>query len=181
MIIHPALRDVFGERQPLSVVVTVLAAGTAATAGLVLLDPDVFSAVPWWRAVLAVVLIWDIACGCLANVTRSTNDYYAERATHRRVFLAVHVHLVLVALLLSAPLVPVLAIWAFTIAAATVVNRLTGSPHQLFVAVTALAAALIVVPFLPDLGSLMTSVSLLFVTKVVLAFGVDHTGGELRR
>lgn len=172
---HPALREVFGERQSPAVIITVLVGGTVATAVLVTLSVDAFTAPAWWRTLLAVIVIWDIACGCLANVTRSTNDYYARRPVHRRIFLAVHVHLVLVALLLGAPALPAVAVWAYTILAAAVVNGLVSSPRQLLVAATFFVVPLIAVPLIFDSDPVMEMVSLLFVTKVILAFAVDHS------
>lgn len=175
MQIHPAFREVFGERQTRGVVLAVLAGGTVATLALVAVDPDTLTAVPPWRAALAALVIWDIACGCLANATRSTNDYYAQRPRHRRIFLAVHVHLLAVAALLGTPLLPALIAWAYTIALASLVNRLSRSPHQLLVALSALAGAAILIPFLADLTPLMAAVCLLFAMKVIVAFAIDHT------
>lgn len=180
MRIPPLLHEMFGEHQTVAAVGTVLGVGTAATVALLALDPGAFTAVTWWRGLLAAVLVWDIACGCLANVTAPTNDYYAQRPAHRRVFLAVHVHLVLVAILLGAPLLPAVLVWAATIGAAVLVNRMSGSPHQLLAAVAALAGAVVVTPALMGGDPLLTSVALLFTAKVTVAFAVDHTGAARR-
>ena len=175
MRIHPAFHEVFGERQPLTTIIAVLVGGTLATAALVTWDLTTFTTPAWWRTLWAVIVIWDIACGCLANVTRSTNDYYAQRPLHRRVFLAVHVHLVVVALLLGAPLAPTAALWAFTIVAGFVVNSLATSPQQLLIAVSPFLFPLIASPFAYDSDPVMVGVTLLFSAKIILAFAVDHS------
>lgn len=168
------LHDVFGARQRPLAVALVAVAALGVPAALALAQPQLLTAVAPWRVVIAAVLIADIAAGAVANLTAGTNDHYAARPTARWVFIAVHLHLPAVALLLDLPLVPTVVVWAATIAGAVTVNLLRGHPEQrviagvFFVAITAAAVLLSDVPAL-------TVVGILFAFKVVYAFAVDHT------
>ena len=115
-----ALHDVFGTQQsPITLALVALAMPLAVIAVL-----PALTEVEWWRALLAALLVADLAAGAVANLTRGTSDHYAASAQRRIVFLIVHLHLPLIALLLGLPLVPALIAWALTIAVAAVVVAL---------------------------------------------------------
>jgi hypothetical protein len=168
--IPSALHEVLGERQSR----LALALIAAAAAVPVLAVAPALADVPVWRAVLAALLVADIGAGAIANLTRGTTDFYAARPRLRWVFIAVHVHLPLVALLLDLALTPALIAWAATIVAATVVNLLVRHPEQRVVAGLLLAVILCGLPLLPDQSPTLLVVSALFATKVAYAFAVDH-------
>jgi hypothetical protein len=164
------LHDVFGDRQsPASLALIVLAMPLAVIAVW-----PALSAVELWRAALAAVLVADIAAGAVANVTRGTNDHYAASARRRTVFLAVHVHLPVVALLLDLPLLPALVAWALTIIAATLVVLLGQSTLQRPVAAVGVIAVLSVTALFSETSTVLLLVTGLFAIKVVLSFAVDH-------
>jgi hypothetical protein len=168
------LHDVFGARQRPLAIALIVAAALGVPAALAAAEPQLLTAVAPWRVVIAALLIADIAAGAVANLTAGTNDHYAARPTARWVFIAVHLHLPAVALLLDLPLVPALIVWAATIAGAVIVNLLRAHPEQrviaglVFVAIATAAALLSEVPTL-------TVVGILFAFKVVYAFAIDHT------
>lgn len=125
------------------------------------------------RWLLAWLLVADIAAGCVANFTRSTNDYYAARPGHRRVFLAIHVHLLALGWLLGELGASVVGLWAYVIVGAAIVNALAGRPRQVFVAGVVLALGLVAVLLAP-LSVTMRGAAALFLVKVAYAFAVDH-------
>lgn len=171
------LHDVFGERQSIGTIGAILLFGGGLTAALCWLFPELADRLPVWRSGLALLLIFDIFCGCLANFTESTSNYYAERRINRIVFIAIHVHIVLVALLLGTDLLSSIVVWAYTIVGASIVNVLTGKRSQRFIAGLLLAAGLGGVPLLPDMQPYMLPVCLLFMLKVLFGFAVDHYDG----
>lgn len=84
------LHDVLGKEPNLSAAFLVVGfAVVLATLVLTLASPPVAS----WRIVIAWLLLADIAAGCVANFTKSTNDFYARRPRNRWWFIAAHVHL----------------------------------------------------------------------------------------
>ncbi len=170
LAIPSPLHDVLGERQ--SRLAIALIAGAAAVA--VLTVAPALAEVELWRGILAALLIADIAAGAVANLTSGTNDYYSARPRHRWVFIAVHIHLPLVALLLDLPLVPALLAWGATIVAAVIVNTLHGHLEQRVVAGTLLAAIVCALPLLPEQRPALLIVSALFAAKVAYSFAVDH-------
>ena len=175
LAIPTALHDVLGKHQ--SRVSLVLIAVAAATA-LIAATPAL-AGIPVWRSIVAALLIADIGAGAIANLTAGTNDHYSSRPRSRWIFLAVHVHLPVLALLLDAPLVPALTAWAVVIAAGSGVTLLAGRRMQRVASGTAFAAIVCLLPVLPEQQPTLLAVSLLFAFKVVYAFGVDHRA-ELR-
>lgn len=169
--IPSALHDVFGERQSAaSLTLIALAMPVAVLAAL-----PAFLAVEPWRAALAGLLVADIAAGAIANFTRGTNDHYAASAVRRTVFLAVHVHLLVVALLLDLPIVPALVAWALTITAATAVVLLKATSVQRPVAGLGVVIVLSATAMVPETTMVLLFIAALFAIKVVLAFAIDHS------
>jgi hypothetical protein len=176
LTIPSSLHEVLGERQDPRTLAAIGVVGLGGTALLVAADRAAFTTVPAWQAALAVVLVLDVVCGALANFSPGTSDYYATRPRHRAVFLAIHVHLVAIALLLGTGLGPAIGVWLVTIAAAAVVTTRRTTLTQLQVAAAVVVAAGVAAPVLFAGSTVMTAVSALFVLKVVLAFAVDHYG-----
>lgn len=168
------LHDVFGERQSIGSIVTILLFGGLLTAAFCWRFPEFAAGLPAWRIILAVLLIFDIFSGCIANFTASTSNFYAVRSTNRLIFIAIHFHVVLVALLLDVDLWFSIGVWAYTIAGALVVNALIGKPSQRFIAGLLLSAGLGWIPMLPDMQPYMLMICLLFMLKVLYGFAVDH-------
>ncbi|CAN7383811.1 hypothetical protein LJR010_002135 [Ensifer adhaerens] len=172
--IHPHLHDVFGEEQPLAYLAAILLFGAGVAVVFALSAGSMLADLAWWRAALALVLVLDIAAGCVANFTPSTNDFYAARPCNRWIFIAIHFHIVLVALLLGSGIAAAVVVWAYTIAAAALVNRLAGREAQTFVGGLLTAIGLAGLPLLPGLTPAMMAVSGLFMLKVLFSFAVDH-------
>lgn len=165
------LHDVFGTRQsPASLALIFLAVPLAVLA----VWPTLLT-IELWRAALAAVLVADIAAGAVANLTRGTNDHYSASARRRVVFLAVHVHLPVVALLLELPLLPALVAWAMTIIAGTIVVLPQTSMLQRPVAGVAIVVVLSVTMLFVDTSTVLLFITALFALKVVLSFAVDHS------
>ncbi len=166
------LHDVVGEDPSAGQLAATLAfALPTATVALVLASPPVAS----WRVVLAWLLLADIAAGCVANFTRSTNDFYAARPRQRLVFIAVHLHLPVFGWLVGASesAGPLAAVWGLTIVSAFIVNALAGRDAQVFVGGLLLSIGLVATTAL-TMPTLVRLASALFLTKVAFSFAVDH-------
>ncbi|MEF3305375.1 hypothetical protein [Paenibacillus sp. GYB003] len=174
------LHDVFGEKQSMGAIAAILLFGGMLTAALYGAFPEMTNDLPVWRSALAFVLIFDIGSGCIANFTASTSNFYAARKTNRLVFIAIHVHVVLVALLLHADIWYSLGVWAYTTIAALTVNALIGKQSQLVVAGFLLSVGLGGIPMLPGITPYMLIVCELFMLKVLFGFAVDHYGRAIR-
>lgn len=170
------LQDVFGEKQSVGSIFTILLFGGILTAALYYRFPEMANDLPAWRSALALVLIFDVFAGVIANFTASTSNFYAARKKNRIVFIAIHVHIVLIALLLNTNIGYSLGIWAYTIVGAFVINALIGEHVQVFVAGLFLSVGLGVVPMLPEITPYMLIIGLLFLMKVLFSFAVDHYG-----
>ena len=133
------------------------------------------SSVELWRAVLAALLVADIAAGAVANVTRGTNDQYAASARRRIVFLVVHLHLPAIALLLHLPLLPALVAWALTIVAGSIIALSPLTTQQRPAAAMAVVVILSVSMLITETTTTLLFVTALFAIKVVLSFAVDHS------
>ncbi|MGB3910981.1 MAG: hypothetical protein WBL06_10970 [Pseudolysinimonas sp.] len=171
------LHDVFGARQRQLAIALVVLAAFGVPLALAVTEPHLLAVVAPWRVVFAALLVADVAAGAVANLTAGTNDHYAERPASRWVFIAVHLHLPAVAVLLDLPIVVALVVWAGTIAGAVTVNLLRGHPEQQVVAGTIFVAIATAAVLLTDARAL-TLVGILFAFKVVYAFAVDHEGSQ---
>ncbi|GIN22311.1 hypothetical protein [Siminovitchia fordii] len=174
------LHDVFGEKQSVASILTILLFGGILTVALYYRFPELTSHLPAWRSILALLLIFDVFAGCIANFTPSTSNFYAARKTNRIVFIAIHIHVVLVALLLDTDIGYSLGIWAYTIIGAFIVNALIGKHTQLFVAGLLLSVGLGCMPMLPGITPYMLMIGELFMLKVLFGFAVDHYGKAKR-
>lgn len=172
--IHRHLHDVFGEAQRPAQLIAILSFGIAVPAILAVTMCDLTGSVAPWRSVLALLLVLDIAAGCVANFTRGTSDFYAGRPRNRWVFIAIHIHVVAVAGLLNTDLIPSIAVWGYTIAGAILVNLLAGKPSQTFAGGLLLGIGLTGIGLWPGLSPFMTVVCTLFMLKVLFSFAVDH-------
>ncbi|PWU69908.1 MULTISPECIES: hypothetical protein [Gracilibacillus] len=170
------LHDVFGEKQSVGSILTILFFGGILTAALYYRFPEMTDNLPKWRIALALLLIFDVFAGCLANFTISTSNFYAARKTNRIVFIAIHFHILLIAFLLNTDIGYSLWIWAYTIIGAFIVTTLSGKDSQLFIAGLLLSIALGFIPMLPGITPYMLIISILFLVKVMFSFAVDHYG-----
>ncbi|UHA74663.1 hypothetical protein [Paenibacillus sp. 481] len=170
------LHDVFGEKQSMASILSILLFGGLLTTALYVLFPALTDQLPLWRTALALLLIFDIFSGCIANFTASTSNFYAARKTNRIVFIAIHAHIILVALLLDTHIWYSIGVWAYTIAGALIVNALLGKRSQLHVAGLLLSVGLGGMPLLPNIQPYMLTIFLLFMLKVLFSFAVDHYG-----
>jgi hypothetical protein len=173
--IPAALHEVFGAEQTMGSLIGVLLAGAAGAGAFFLLGSDTLIAAGIPRSAIALLLAFDIAAGCAANFTRGTSDFYARSAAKRRIFIAVHLHLPALALLAGLPLLPSLAAWALSIAAASIVNGRAGKLDQAATAGLLLALSLAAL-FLIPMPEAQRFISSLFYIKLAYAFAVDHYG-----
>lgn len=168
-----SLHEVFGEKQSL-VEITCTALFALIASALIyfqLYHPSVQN--ESWMTVLGFILIADVLAGCIANFSRGTNNFYAQRPKGRILFIAIHIHILAIAWLLSAPFEYAVVIWLYTILSALIVNYLKGKPLQLFIAANLMCSGLLLLLLLPiDTWFLVTSI--FFMIKVMFSFAVDH-------
>ena len=174
--IPPFLHDVLGESQTVGEVISIVVFGVGLATLLFFGFPEMTQGLPLWRSAIAYLLVIDIFAGCVANFTYSTSNHYAARNKERLVFIAVHVHILIVAWLLGTDFLPAVIIWGYTIAGALVVNALKGSRFQLFVAGVLLATGIFVAVLVIEIPKYFLAISLLFMMKVMFSFAVDHYG-----
>lgn len=168
------LHDVFGESQTIGELAATLFFGVGFATFLFFAFPEMTQGVPFWRSFIAYLLVLDIFAGCIANFTRSTNNYYAVRDKQRLVFIAVHVHILIVAWLLGIGLWNAVIVWGYTVAGAFAVNALKESGFQKFVAGVLLALGISIIVLGTVTPGYFLVISLLFMVKVIFAFAVDH-------
>ena len=174
--IPPFLHDVLGESQTVGEVLAIVAFGVGLTTLLFIGFPEMTQGLPLWRSAIAYLLVVDIFAGCVANFTYSTSNHYAAHNKKRLIFIAVHIHILIVAWLLGVDFLPAFVIWGYTIAAALVVNALKENRRQLFVAGVLLATGISVTVLWIETPKYFLVISLLFMMKVMFSFAVDHYG-----
>lgn len=173
-----SLHEVFGESQSPWELLLILGSGLLCGLTLLLSAPGWAAETAVWRRVLAFVLMFDLGAGCVANFTRSTNDYYARRPAARWLFLALHIHLPLFAWAVGQSVPQALGVWAFTLLSAGLVNLLSGHALQRVLAGTLLALGNLLLITVVQPQPLVLAASLLFMLKLILSFAVDHAAGR---
>lgn len=128
-----------------------------------------------WKTAVAYILIADVLAGCIANFSLGTNEFYSKRPKNRLIFIAIHIHILVIAWLLSEPMDTALIIWAFTIVSAFLVNALNGKPIQNFIAANLMCYGIFLLIYL-SLPVWFLMVSIFFMIKVLFSFSVDHFG-----
>lgn len=168
--LHAAL----GQHQSGFAVVGIAAFGAGTTA-LVLAGHPGLTAVPIWRAIVAAVLIFDIGAGCVANFTQAVQEYYRRRPRLLLLFLAGHVHLLLIAALLNLPLGEAIGITGYTLVSAAIVGHLDGE-RQRIVAAVLVGVGLLGSVLVAFATPLMLLAGQIFILKLIYAHAVDHYG-----
>ncbi|MCV0408465.1 MAG: hypothetical protein K5872_19795 [Rhizobiaceae bacterium] len=168
------LHEVFGERPTMAEMAITLAFGISATAALVMLHPEAVADLPLWRSGLALLLIFDIFAGCAANFTWSTNQFYSARPAARWIFIAIHFHLPVAAVLLGEGVAGSLSVWGYTVVGAAIVNLLKERRAQPFAGGVLLAVGFVAIPLALQLPVYLIVVAQLFMLKVLYGFAVDH-------
>ena len=173
------LHDILGESQTVGELLTIGILSVGITSTLYVAFPEMTRDLPIWRSTLVYLLILDIVAGCVANFTRSTNNHYSRRSKERWIFIAVHVHLPIIAGLLGTGLGHALMVWGYTIVGAIMVNALNGSRFQLFTAGSLLVAGMAIAVLSVEIPNYLLLISLLFMLKVLFSFAVDHYHQEV--
>lgn len=173
------LHEVLGEEQGALEIALIVLGGLTAGAAYAALAPV---GTAWAVArLVAIVLAADLGAGAAANFTRGTSDYYALRPRLRWVFIAIHIHLPAMALLLGVDLGSSAAIWAYAIAAASAVN-LSSAPRQIALAGALLAVGTTLLGALAWDSRAQRLAAGLFLIKIAYSFAVDHyAAGRGRR
>lgn len=126
-----------------------------------------------WKIVVAYLLIADVLAGCIANFSFGTNEFYSKRPKNRLIFIAIHIHILVIAWLLAEPLDTALIVWGYTIASAFFVNWLNGNTMQKFIAANLMCYGIFLLLYL-SLPVWFLMVSIFFMIKVLFSFSVNH-------
>lgn len=132
----------------------------------------------WWEIALVAVIGADLAGGAVANFTVGTDRYYAARPKLRLVFLMLHVvHPTILYLIIGGPPEVWIAIPAFTLASALVVNSLPRARQATVAAVLSSAGIMICFSWFVIAPPALWF-GPLFLVKLVLGFSVRRTTPE---
>lgn len=134
--------------------------------------------VAWWQLAIGDLLIIDVIAGCVANFTKGTNDYYKARSQSRWVFIAIHVHIIVIAWAYNIALNESAIIWGYTVVTAAILNTLYGHKSQ---ALIAIVFVLLGAGVIASLSSPLwfQCIAGLFLVKVCYAFSVDHYANDV--
>ena len=162
--------EVFGEQQTrLEVFLTVLFACIATIVTFFLSGLSLNH----WQVIAAFLIVFDVYAGCIANFSQGTNQFYAQRYKSRLIFIAIHFHNVIIALLLDMYVQESLLIWGYTIVSACIVNFLKRNRLQTFIAANLFCFGILVLLSL-SMPNWLVLISLFFMFKVIVSFAVDH-------
>lgn len=169
------MHEVLGEKPALAEILMILSFSLSASIGLFVFTRTEWSVSAFWKTALLFLLIFDVLAGFIANLTRSTNDYYQARPKLRLVFIAIHIQPLLFSLLLSGYVYVCLVVWAYTTATALLVNAMNGHPAQRVLAASLVTMGLVgLFLFSAPLPTLLSAALAFYHLKVTYSFSVDH-------
>jgi hypothetical protein len=171
------LHEFFGPRITTLELFLIIVPGTLLTALLVWKDAAYFREIGLLRSLIMTVLILDIFYGVIANLTSSTNDYYAVSPVRRHLFIAIHVQPIIFYWLLGDYFSVCFFAWAYTVSAAAIVNLCIRHHAQRAIAGTALSIGLtLLLVWSEGLPVFLLIALVMFMIKVIYSFPVHHTG-----
>lgn len=136
---------------------------------------DVFLHLVWWKQVLVALLVIDIFAGYIANATEGTDNYYAQSAKRRWVFIAIHIHIIVLSwCFVWQDILPVLSVWIFTIGSSTVINVFRIQNFHKPFAIFCVGIGVFVLYSFDWNNSILKITSFFFLMKVVLSFSIHH-------
>lgn len=175
-IVPTYLHEIFGEKQSkLEVSLTLLFAFIGSTL-LYFLFYIPNNQEKTWVVAIAFIVISDVLAGCIANFTKGTNQFYAQRPKGRLLFISIHFHILIIAWLLSVPFEPALIVWGYTIVSAFIVNAFKGTTIQLFIAANLMCYGIFLFMIL-TIPTWFLIVSIFFMIKIMFSFAVEHYQG----
>ncbi|GLX78472.1 hypothetical protein tinsulaeT_18120 [Thalassotalea insulae] len=167
------LYEVFGEQQSIAEIIITIVFALIGSALIYFCFYRPSHQEVTWMTILGLILVVDVLAGCIANFTRGTNQFYSERAKNRIIFISIHIHILVIAWLLAAPMEYAVLVWAYTIGSAFLINYLKGHPLQMFFGAFFMCCGLLGLMLMPiEQWFLITS--MFFMIKVVFSFAVDH-------
>ena len=129
----------------------------------------------WWEIAIVAIIGGDLAGGAVANFTPGTDRYYAGRPRLRLLFLALHViHPAILSFIIGGPPEVWIAIPAFTLVSAFVVNSLPRERQPTVAAVLTVAGIMICFSWFVIAPPALWF-GPLFLVKLVLGFSVRRT------
>jgi hypothetical protein len=173
--VHSAFHELFGEEITLIELLLIFIPAAVCGSGLFAFTRSEWNEFPLWKTALLFLFIFYILAGFIANLTRSTNNYYRERPRLRLIFIAIHIQPLIFALLTGGSALVCAAVWVYTILSAYGVNALAKHPAQ-----KPAAAALVLLGLTglllasKDLAFLLTSALCFYQLKLIYSFAVDH-------
>lgn len=129
------------------------------------------------QAAVLFILGWDMAGGMVANVTRSTNDWYAGRPAGVRVaFVGVHIFQPALVLLIFPQALPAyfLGLYVFMLVFALLVLRFRQPGVQKPLAMAGLALGFLLFSLFPAGEAALGWFAPVYLTKLIYGFAVDH-------
>lgn len=167
------LHEVLGESQsPVEIAVIVLFT-LIATSTIFIFFAQTHSNVSHLSSIISFIIIADILAGFVANFTLGTNNYYATRPKQRLIFIAIHIHILVVAWLMKVNLLDAFWVWLFTISSAFLINHLYTHPLQRVIATCFVGMGLMLILSL-HFPTWFTLTAVFFMMKVMFNFAIDH-------
>lgn len=173
--IPATLHEVLGTKSTVVELLLIVTVSIGATLALLGVTYSELSTLADWRIVVAILLIFDIFAGFIANLTFSTNKFYRDSPKARLVFIVLHIQPLIFSFLFGDFILICLWAWGYTTISAFIVNALQNYPAQKTVAGSFVAVGLIGLLLSSDKLPLILLVALIFYQlKVIYSFAVDH-------
>lgn len=173
------LHELFGRETTLLEILAILASASAVTIILIGLDLAYFKEIGLIKSVILAILIFDITAGVIANLTAGTNDYYAQEAVKRKIFIVIHIQPLLFSWFLGNYLIESLFAWLYAVTTSLLINSLAENPFQRTIAGASLVVGLTILLVINrEMPTFLLVTLILYMIKLIYSFSVNHTLGK---
>jgi hypothetical protein len=171
----PKMVELFGENPKKGDLILIIGFSIVSTLHLILILYSEIAAISLIGQALIVLLCIDISGGVIANLTKSTKSYYIKRPKLEKIFIAIHIQPLILGLIIPGQMAFGTFIYLYAALSTLFVLKMRHHTWHKTLAMSLLMMG-IILSFLVFLDSsrLMMLLSILFLTKLIYAFGVNH-------
>ncbi|MGM0689866.1 MAG: hypothetical protein ACQESO_09835 [Bacillota bacterium] len=173
------LYELFGRETTVLEMLAIFATASVVTTILIGLDFAYFKEMGLIKSVILAILIFDITAGVIANLTEGTNDYYAQQAVKRNIFIIIHIQPLLFSWFLGNYLIESLFAWLYAVTASLLINSLVENPFQRTIAAASLVLGIAILLVINrGMPTFLLAMLVLYMIKLIYSFSVNHTLGK---
>lgn len=169
------LQTLLGKRLALLEVVLAVMFSTGMTTVILVFTFSEWKNFEIWQMIILMVITADHTIGIVANLLSSVNHHYLTNSKARLLFMILHLHPIVLALLYGNYYEISIAVWVYTILSTLLVKTITEHSSQRIVSVVSSVSGIILLLLLfHTIPAIFLVILSLHMFKMIFCFAVDH-------